>query len=46
MLFKYTGFDKDGKLIKGQLEAESIAGLKAQLKHKKIIYKTINKWTI
>lgn len=43
MLFKYTGFDKDGKLIKGQLEAESIAGLKAQLKHKKIIYKTINK---
>ncbi len=42
MLFKYTGFDKDGKLVKGQLEAESIAGLKAQLKHKKIIYKTIN----
>jgi general secretion pathway protein F/type IV pilus assembly protein PilC len=45
MLFKYTGFDKNGKPCKGQLEAESIAGLKAQLKAKKIIYKTINEDT-
>jgi general secretion pathway protein F/type IV pilus assembly protein PilC len=45
MLFKYTGFDKNGKLVKGQLEAESISSVKSQLKYKKIIYKTISEDT-
>lgn len=42
MLFKYSGFDKNGKKIKDKIEAETLQGAKAQLKQKRIIYKTIS----
>jgi general secretion pathway protein F/type IV pilus assembly protein PilC len=42
MLFKYVGYDKQGKIVKGHLEAESLASVKVQLKYKQITYKTIN----
>ena len=38
MLFKYKGFDKNGKKTTGKIEAETIQGVKAQLKNKGIIY--------
>jgi type II secretory pathway component PulF len=41
MLFKYTGFNKNGKLIKGKIEANNEESVKAQLRAKNIIYKTI-----
>lgn len=41
MLFKYTGFDKNGKMVSGRSEANSLESLKAQLKSKQIIYKSI-----
>lgn len=41
MLFKYKGFDKNGKKVSGTLEAESLAVAKGQLKQKKIIYKEL-----
>ncbi|MEA3383984.1 MAG: type II secretion system F family protein [Campylobacterota bacterium] len=41
MLFSYKGFDKFGVKIKGKLEAQSLQGAKAQLKHKNIIYTTL-----
>ncbi len=41
MLFRYSGFDKHGVKIKGKLESDTLQGAKAQLKHKKIIYTTL-----
>jgi type II secretory pathway component PulF len=41
MLFKYVGFDKNGKKVKGKVEADNIESVKYQLKNKKIIYKEI-----
>jgi type II secretory pathway component PulF len=35
MLFKYTGFDKNGQKTKGKIEADNIESVKAQLKQKK-----------
>ena len=41
MLFKYSGFDKNGKKTHGKIEADTIAGAKSQLRQKKIIYKSL-----
>jgi general secretion pathway protein F/type IV pilus assembly protein PilC len=41
MLFKYVGFDKNGQKVKGKIEADNIASVKAQLKSKRIIYQSI-----
>jgi general secretion pathway protein F/type IV pilus assembly protein PilC len=43
MLFKYSGFDKNGAKVKGEIESISIINAKAQLKQKKIIYTSIEK---
>ncbi|MBD3841461.1 MAG: type II secretion system F family protein [Campylobacterales bacterium] len=41
MLYKYVGIDKNGKKIKGHIEALNINSVKSQLKHKQIIYTKI-----
>lgn len=41
MLFKYSGFDKSGVKVKGKIESSTIQNAKAQLKHKNIIYKSL-----
>ena len=41
MLFRYDGFDKNGKKTKGKIEADTLQGAKAKLKQQKIIYTTI-----
>jgi type II secretory pathway component PulF len=35
MLFKYVGFDKNGKKVKGKVEADNIESVKYQLKDKR-----------
>ncbi len=41
MLFKYSGFDKNGKKITNKIESTSLELAKQQLKQKQIIYTTI-----
>ena len=41
MLFKYSGFDKNGKKVNSKVEADTLKGAKSQLKYKKIIYTTL-----
>ncbi|MEA3354789.1 MAG: type II secretion system F family protein [Campylobacterota bacterium] len=43
MLFKYNGFDKQGKKTNGKIEAQSLENAKAKLKHKKIFLNSIEK---
>jgi len=43
LIFKYSGFDKDGKKVKSKLEAVDEQELKSKLKSKGIIYTTISK---
>lgn len=43
MIFKYSGFDKDGQKVKSKLEAVDEQELKAKLKAKGIIYTNISK---
>jgi len=41
MLFKYSGFNNEGKKVKGSIEADTLANVKVKLKHDKIIYNEI-----
>ncbi|HIP12334.1 MAG TPA: type II secretion system F family protein [Arcobacter sp.] len=43
MLFKYAGYDKLGKKVYGNIEADTIAIAKAKIKSKKIIYTSLIK---
>jgi general secretion pathway protein F/type IV pilus assembly protein PilC len=43
MLFKYIGFDQDGKKIKSTIQAKNIQEAKVKLKIQKIIYTKIDK---
>ncbi len=43
MLFKYSGFNKLGKKVKGTIEASNLNGAKSQLKLKNIMYTTLKK---
>lgn len=43
MLFKYSGFNSEGIKVKGSIEADTLANVKARLKHDKIIYNEIKK---
>jgi len=42
MLFKYTGFDKNGHKVTNKIESSTLEMAKKQLKQKKIIYTKIN----
>jgi len=42
MLFKYTGFDKNGNKVTNKIESSTLELAKKQLKQKKIIYTKIN----
>ena len=42
MLYKYKGYDKDGKKVNGSVEALNLQIAKSQLKHKKIVVTSIN----
>lgn len=46
MLFKYKGYDKDGKKVSGNIEADDLLVAKAKIKQKKIIYTTIEKSSV
>lgn len=42
MLFKYAGFNENGKKVKGKLEASSLAEVKVKLKAKGILYTSLD----
>lgn len=46
MIFKFKGFDHDGKKVSDKIEASSLVEAKNKLKSKKIIYQSIDEETL